>query len=150
MAKYAILSDIHANGDALKVVLEKCRELEIENYVSLGDIVGYNAEPRECLSRVRDLNWVAMVRGNHDTYAAIEDPETSGFNPVAKFAVKWTRAQLTPDEQEWLVHMPYRSTIPGCNATIVHATLDSPENWGYIFDVHTKTHKMRINRIGGR
>ena len=99
MAKYAILSDIHSNGDALDVVLEKCRELEITHYVSLGDIVGYNAEPRQCLYRVRDLNWVAMVRGNHDS-------------------------------------MPFRTTIPGLNSTIVHATLDSPENWGYIFDVH--------------
>ena len=136
MAKYAILSDIHANGDALEVVLEKCRELEIQNFVSLGDIVGYNAEPRECLYRVRDLNWIAMVRGNHDEYAANGHTEMSGFNPVAKFAVNWTREQLTDEELAWLVHMPFRSTIPSCNSTIVHATLDSPENWGYIFDVH--------------
>ena len=66
MAKYAILSDIHANSDALKVVLEKCREIGVDHFVSLGDIVGYNAEPRECLYLVRDLAWVAMVRGNHD------------------------------------------------------------------------------------
>ena len=98
MAKYAILSDIHANGDALKVVLEKCRELAVDRYVSLGDM--------------------------------------SGFNPHAKFAVNWTRQQLTEEERAWLVSMPYRSTIPGTNSTVVHATLDTPENWGYIFDAH--------------
>lgn len=136
MAKYAILSDIHANGDALDVVLEKCRELEITHYVSLGDIVGYNAEPRQCLYRVRDLNWVAMVRGNHDEYTAHGNPEQSGFNPHAKAAITWTREQLDESEREWLVSMPFRTTIPGLNSTIVHATLDSPENWGYIFDVH--------------
>ena len=133
MAKYAIL---HANGDALKVVLEKCRELAVDRYVSLGDIVGYNAEPRECLYLVRDLNWAAMVRGNHDEYTANGNTEMSGFNPHAKFAVNWTRQQLTEEERAWLVSMPYRSTIPGTNSTVVHATLDTPENWGYIFDAH--------------
>lgn len=136
MAKYAILSDIHANGDALKVVLEKCRELAVDRYVSLGDIVGYNAEPRECLHLVRDLNWAAMVRGNHDEYTANGNTEMSGFNPHAKFAVNWTRQQLTDEERAWLVSMPFRSTIPGTNSTVVHATLDTPENWGYIFDAH--------------
>ncbi len=139
MAKYAILSDIHANSDALDVVLEKCRELGIENYVSLGDIVGYNAEPGECLRRVRDLNWIAMVRGNHDEYAFRGNTELSGFNPVASFAINWTREQLTDEELAWVVHMPFRNTIPNANATIVHATLDSPENWGYIFDTHHAT-----------
>ena len=85
---------------------------------------------------VRDLQWVAMVRGNHDEYTANGNTEISGFNPNAKFAVNWTREQLAPSERSWLVHMPYRTTIPGCNATIVHATLDTPENWGYIFDAH--------------
>ena len=99
MAKYAILSDIHANGD----------------------IVGYNAEPRECLYLVRDLNWAAMVRGNHDEYTANGNTEMSGFNPHAKFAVNWTRQQLTEAERAWLVGMPYRSTVPGTNSTIVHA-----------------------------
>ena len=139
MAKFAILSDIHANGDALEVVLEKCREQNVDFYVSLGDIVGYNAEPKKCLRMVRDLQWVAMVRGNHDEYTGRGDTETSGFNQHAKFAINWTREQLDAEERAWLLSMPYRDSIKGGNATIVHATLDSPENWGYIFDVHHAT-----------
>ncbi len=139
MPKYAILSDIHANGDALDVVLDMCRQLNIDHYVSLGDIVGYNAEPRKCLELVRDLNWVAMVRGNHDEYTANGKTELSGFNQHAKFAVNWTREQLDASERAWLGSTPFRTNIPNCNATIVHATLDTPENWGYIFDAHHAT-----------
>ncbi len=139
MPKIAILSDIHANIDALWVVLEKCRELGITDYVSLGDIVGYNAAPRECLALVGGLNFLAMVRGNHDEYTANGNTERSGFNPHAKLAINWTRDQLSGDERAWLVDMPYRTVVPGANSTIVHATLDTPENWGYIFDPHHAT-----------
>jgi predicted phosphodiesterase len=136
MAKYAILSDIHANTDALSVVLEKCKELGIEKYICLGDIVGYNAEPRECLQIIRDLNPVSVVKGNHDEYASNNDDEMDGFNPHAKKAVLWTKAQLSEEERNWLSSLPFRATVQGTNITIVHATLDSPDNWGYIFDAH--------------
>lgn len=134
--KYAILSDIHANNDALSVVLDRCRELEIDNFICLGDIVGYNAEPKECLDTVRGLNLVACVKGNHDEYASNDDDTMEGFNPHARKAVLWTKSQLTEEEQQWLRTRPMRATIRNSNITIVHATLDSPESWGYIFDVH--------------
>lgn len=136
MAKYAILSDIHSNYDALKVVLEKCRELEIDHYVSLGDIVGYNADPQRCVREVYELNCVARVRGNHDEYTSNGNIEMSGFNPHAKKAIEWTRAHLDEDERAWIGSAPFRSTMQECNTTLVHATLDTPENWGYIFDAH--------------
>ena len=136
MPKYAILSDIHANGDALKVVLEKCRELGVDKYVSLGDIVGYNAEPDLCMKQTRELNFCAMVRGNHDDYVASGNTEMSGFNPNAKKAISWTREHLDASERSYLGSIPYRAMIPACGMTLVHATLDTPENWGYIFGVH--------------
>ncbi|QSH41948.1 metallophosphoesterase family protein [Lentisphaerota bacterium ZTH] len=136
MAKYAILSDIHANLEALSVVLEKCREVEVEKYVCLGDIVGYNADPSECLEVVRALDPAAVVKGNHDEHASIASEEMEGFNPHARKAVIWTKEQLNDEQREWLANLPYRATVQGTNITIVHATLDSPENWGYIFDAH--------------
>ena len=69
MARYAILSDIHSNLEALNVVLDQCRALGITDYILLGDVVGYNANPRECIDLVRSLNLVARIRGNHDDYA---------------------------------------------------------------------------------
>lgn len=136
MAKYAILSDIHSNGDALKVVLEKCRELAVDKYVSLGDIVGYNAEPELCMKLTRDLNFCSMVRGNHDDYVASGNTEMSGFNVNAKKAVIWTREHLDASERSYLSSIPFRSMVPAAAMTLVHATLDTPENWGYIFGIH--------------
>ena len=133
MAKYAILSDIHSNLEALNVVLEKCRELGITEYMSLGDVVGYNANPNECIALVKALNIVARVRGNHDDYAVRGNISESGFNPNAKKAVAWTREQISEEDRMWLDQAEYEKKFPlGC--TLVHATLDTPANWGYILD----------------
>ena len=134
--KYAIFSDIHGNLEALEVVLQLCREEGVEQYICLGDVVGYNANPKECLDIVRALPNLTIVKGNHDEYASNGDNEMEGFNPHAKAAVLWTRAQLTDDDLRWLSELPMRLTIKGANMTIVHATLDGPDAWGYIFDVH--------------
>ncbi|MBQ9754782.1 MAG: metallophosphoesterase family protein [Lentisphaeria bacterium] len=132
MARYAILSDIHSNLEALTTVLEKCRELGITEYISLGDVVGYNANPNECLNLVRQLNIVARVRGNHDDYTVRGDISESGFNPNAKRAVAWTREQIDEDGRRYLDEAKYEEMF--LNATLVHATLDTPSNWGYILD----------------
>jgi len=136
MPKYAVLSDIHANADALEVVLEKCREIAIDKYVSLGDIVGYNAEPERCMKMVRDLNVCAKVRGNHDDYAASGNTGMAGINANARKAIEWTRTQLDASMRSELAAFPFTTLVPACGATLVHATLDPPENWGYIFGVH--------------
>lgn len=134
--KYAIFSDIHGNLEALEVVLQLCLDEGVEQYICLGDVVGYNANPKECLDIVRELPNLTIVKGNHDEYASNGDNEMEGFNPHAKAAVLWTRAQLTDDDLRWLSELPMRLTIKGANMTIVHATLDGPDAWGYIFDVH--------------
>lgn len=133
MAKYAVLSDIHSNLEALNVVLEKCRSLGIDKFISLGDIVGYNANPSECIEIVRSLNLVARVKGNHDDYVSSGNLEESGFNANAKKAVLWTREQISEDHRTWLDSAPYEARLP-FGVTIVHATLDTPQNWGYILD----------------
>lgn len=136
MSKIAILSDIHANADALQQVLAVCDAVGVDKYTSLGDIVGYNAEPQLCLQMVNALNPIAMVRGNHDDYTAMDDDEMEGFNPNAKKAILWTRSQLSDEERRWVGSMPLRVTVPGLPITLVHATLDSPDTWGYVFDVY--------------
>ena len=65
--KYAIISDIHGNLEALEAVLEVCRMEKVDQYVCLGDVVGYNANPKECLDIVRALPELTIVKGNHDT-----------------------------------------------------------------------------------
>ncbi|HBC85966.1 MAG TPA: metallophosphoesterase [Lentisphaeria bacterium] len=134
--KYGIVSDIHANLEALTVVLNKCKENGVEKYICLGDIVGYNANPKECLQMIRSLDLLGCVKGNHDEYVSNNDEEMLGFNQHAKQAVLWTKAQLNDEERDWLSKIPMKQTVRGTNITIVHATLDSPASWGYIFDVH--------------
>ncbi len=137
--KYAILGDIHGNLEALKAVLERARELGCDHFACIGDIVGYNANPHECLELFRSLDPVGVVKGNHDEYIS-NGEETVGFNPLAARAVEWTREQLLDEELEWLAELPYTKicTAPGFGRfQLVHATLDHPEGWGYILDRFT-------------
>ena len=136
MTKIAIMSDIHSNTEALNVVLAKCLELGIKEYAILGDIVGYNAEPAECIASVRSLNVIGRVRGNHDEYAGNVENGIEGFNENAQRAVLWTAEHLSDDDKKYLMAAPYRVNLPKYSMTLVHATLDSPEAWGYIFDEH--------------
>jgi|YelNatPaOPRAMG01_1025707.scaffolds.fasta_scaffold01363_9 predicted phosphodiesterase len=128
--KYAILSDLHANLEAVQAVLEHARQQQCTHYVCLGDIVGYGPNPREVLQVVRDLH-CPVVMGNHDEYAC-NDLHLTGFNPMASEGIKWTRDQLTADEKAWLRELKYMRNVE--SFAIVHATLDLPEKWAYVFD----------------
>ena len=128
--KYAILADIHANLEALEVVLADAREQNCTHYACLGDVVGYNANPKECLDIIRDME-MPCVKGNHDEYCSIES-NLEGFNPHAAEAIQWTRAQLTEEDREWLRNLKYIRLV--ASYSIVHATLDGPQRWGYVFD----------------
>ena len=128
--KYAIIADIHANLEAFQTVLEDIKSQNITQIVCLGDIVGYNANPKECLKIVQDLN-LPCVKGNHDEYCSSED-HLEGFNPHAAEAVHWTRNQLTTADRQWLRDLKYSRMVG--SFTIVHATLDAPQRWGYVFD----------------
>ncbi len=87
--KRAILSDIHANLEALEAVLEDARQQGAEQFYCLGDIVGYGPDPGACVDRVMPMD--VCVLGNHDQ-AVLFDPE--GFSSGAERAIFWTRRQL--------------------------------------------------------
>src|SRR6185503_3387370 len=93
----------------------------------LGDVVGYNANPKECLDIVRGKTGdplfanIPCVKGNHDEYCSAEQ-DLEGFNPHAAEAINWTRQHLTDDDRKWLRDLKYLRLVT--NFTIVHATLD--------------------------
>ena len=128
--KIAVLGDIHANLDALEVVLADARAQGVNEYICTGDVVGYNACPNECCRLVRDLGCV-VVQGNHDHYCAFEE-SLEDFHHLAAAVVAWTRRELTGDNAAWLRGLPYTAMAKGIQ--VVHATLDMPEHWGYVFD----------------
>jgi predicted phosphodiesterase len=128
--RIAIFGDIHANLEALEVVLADAREQGCTSYICLGDVVGYNANPRECLQKIQSLK-CPVVKGNHDDYAS-SDSSLESFNPLAEVAIQWTRDQLTPDEKAWLGALPLISKLRGF--TVVHASLEDPGGWGYVLN----------------
>ena len=128
--KYAIIADIHGNLEALDVVLDDCKKQGATHYACLGDVVGYNANPKECLDIIRKTG-MPCVKGNHDEYCSSEG-ELDGFNTQAAEAVRWTRQQLPDEDRQWLRDLKYLRLV--ANFTIVHATLDVPQRWGYVFD----------------
>ncbi|MGA4645110.1 metallophosphoesterase family protein [Limisphaera sp. 4302-co] len=128
--KFAILADIHGNLEALQAVLEDARKQGCTHYACIGDVVGYGANPKECLDIIRSMG-MPCVKGNHDEYCSIEE-DAEGFNPLAAEAVMWTRQQLSEEDRQWLRDLRYVRMVT--NFTIVHATLDAPQRWGYVFD----------------
>ena len=128
--KYALLGDVHANLEALEEVLKDAKEHGVTKYACVGDVVGYNANPVECLNIVQELGCI-VVRGNHDHYCSHAE-NLNGFHPLAADVVDWTRRQLTHEQQEYLRKLKYVAPVE--TFTIVHSTLDTPEMWGYVFD----------------
>ena len=128
--RFAIFSDLHGNLEATEAVLADARERDCTDFVCLGDVVGYNANPRECIEIVQKLE-CPVVKGNHDQQASLAE-SSRGFNVLAETAINWTREQLTNKDKEWLRVLPLTRQVR--DFTIVHATLDTPEQWGYVFN----------------
>lgn len=106
--RYLILSDLHANLQALDAVLDAVAS-SWDRVVVLGDLVGYGADPNAVIDRVRDLSPLAVIRGNHDKAACGLD-DGSGFNNVARVAASWTHDELTGNNREYLRGLPQGPT----------------------------------------
>jgi len=113
-----ILSDIHANLEALEACLDAAPEYD--QVYNLGDIVGYGANPNEVADRSRELGSI-FVRGNHDK-ACSGLSDLSDFNPIAGLAALWTREKLTHDHLEFLRELPQGPISPMENVQLVHGS----------------------------
>jgi diadenosine tetraphosphatase ApaH/serine/threonine PP2A family protein phosphatase len=128
--KIAVLGDIHANLEALTAVLEDAEQQGVSQYACTGDIVGYGANPHECVEVVRGLACPAVM-GNHEEEGVGTGPIT-GMNERARRAMEWTRENLTVEDKEWLGGLPVIRQV--FDFVIVHAKLDSPHSWAYVFN----------------
>lgn len=128
--KFAIFGDIHANLEAFETVLADAEAQGVTHYACIGDIVGYNANPHECLAKVKALA-CPVVKGNHDEEASAET-ELVGLNPLAQAALEWTRKHLDEEDKKWLREL--RMVRQVRDFTIVHATLDTPSSWAYVMN----------------
>jgi diadenosine tetraphosphatase ApaH/serine/threonine PP2A family protein phosphatase len=123
-----VVSDIHANLEALEVVLADLDRRKPDATVCLGDFVGYGASPNPCIERLRPRIEAAVI-GNHDD-AALGRTSLEGFNHEAASAARWTAEQLTPANIAYLESLPYQVTWRG--ARLVHASPSEPESWHYV------------------
>ncbi len=122
MSLVAILADIHGNLEALEAVLAAVRHDGADYHVHLGDLVGYNANPRECLHLVQKRRCITVL-GNHDL-ALLEPAMAAGFNVLAHQALLYSRQQLTDSDLHYLQHLPQVEVLWD-KYLICHA---SPEN----------------------
>ena len=130
--KTIIFSDVHGNLEALQALIRLIEEYPGAQVYSLGDIVGYGANPRECLSEVQRIANVSLA-GNHD-HAAIGLTSIEFFNPYAKEAVIWTSNLLDEKERQYLSNLPFIKRIPK-KIFLVHSSPIHPEEWHYIMSI---------------
>ena len=129
--RYLILSDIHANIDALDAVLADATAQRWDRALVLGDLVGYGAAPNGVVDRVRSLDPVAVIRGNHDKASCgLEDG--SNFNHVARLAAAWTAEALSSGNRTYLRGLPSGPVIIDDTAEICHGSPFDEDH--YIFD----------------
>jgi predicted phosphodiesterase len=127
--RYGIFGDIHSNLEALEAVLEDMQVQRVSNLICLGDIVGYNANPAECLELVRALG-CPVVKGNHDEEAS-EARDIEHFSELAYVSMKHTRDSLSEEQKRYLRTLPMQRNVG--DFSIVHSSLDGPARWVYVF-----------------
>lgn len=128
--KTAILTDLHANREALEAVLEHTERQGAEAFALLGDFVGYGADPAWVVDRVRALvsRGAVAVQGNHDL-ATVQGP-SPGMRDEPRQVIEWTRAQLDAAQLDFLASLPLSHATP--QALYVHANAFAPASWHYV------------------
>lgn len=138
-----LLSDIHANREALQACLDHARRSGIERFVFLGDYVGYGADPGFAVDTVmREVEAGAKaIIGNHD--AAIASG-TAGMNSVAAEAIEWTRPRLNRTQRDFLARLPL--TFEDNGVLFVHASAHAPERWEYMVSIENAARSFMATR----
>jgi diadenosine tetraphosphatase ApaH/serine/threonine PP2A family protein phosphatase len=136
----ALFTDIHGNREALEACLAHARRRTIDQFVFLGDYVGYGADPAFSVDAVMaevERGAVAL-RGNHDQAVISPDPR---LNWHAAAAINWTREQLSSAQLDFLRDRPM--THSAGDRLFVHASAHEPETWQYILDFPAATRSLR-------
>ena len=126
--KLALLSDIHANHQALQACLDHARSQGADRFALLGDLVGYGAHPEQVVEQAMRLadEGAIVVQGNHDEMA-VQPPN----NPsMGASTAAWTHQQLSPAQRAFLAALPVTASLQ--HLLLVHASADQPTQWRYV------------------
>ena len=138
--KTAVVTDLHANREAVETVMAHAREQGAQQWAFLGDFVGYGADPAWVVDVVRELasQGAVVVQGNHDLATVL------GANPMmrieARTVIEWTRARLDESQLEFLRALPYSQRRDGC--LFVHANAYAPDQWDYLLNANLALRSM--------
>ena len=143
--KLALLSDIHANLQALEACLAHAQSQGMEQTAFLGDLVGYGADPVAVVQRVMALaaQGALVLKGNHDEMAVAPPPE---IKTVGDRTARWTHAQLDAAQRAFLAGLPL--TLQLDSALLVHASVDGPERWHYVYDTRAASASLEAAAAG--
>lgn len=126
--RIAIISDVHANLEALQAVTHDIENSNVERVFFIGDAVGYGADPNKCIKLISDLCEIKLL-GNHD-YVALGLENPKHFNVVAKQSIFWTRKALNRKAIERISDFEMEASF--LDYYFVHATPDNPSEWNYL------------------
>lgn len=127
--RLALISDIHANLEALEAVFRDIEKEKVETVHCLGDVVGYGSDPSACVTLV-DEHCDVKLMGNHE-YAILELTSTENYNSAAKQATDWTKEQMSDFDLSTISN--FKMSVALDNKTrVVHASPQEPEKWHYI------------------
>lgn len=129
--KLALLSDIHANLQALQSCLAHAERQGATQLALLGDLVGYGGDPAPVVDRIMQLArfGAIVLKGNHDALA-LDPPEKA--RTLGESSAAWTHAQLTAEHRRFLAELPLTARLRSC--LLVHASADAPGDWRYVDD----------------
>jgi len=151
--KIGIISDIHANFEALTVAMAWLKDEKVDEIVCLGDVVGYGPNPNECCEIVR-ANAVATLLGNHDA-AVIGAMSTEYYYDSARMAIEWTRRKLTQKNLDWLYQLPYTYRRRDAGVSFFHSAPIAPSGYFYVVfkddaQAHTRMYEKltKISLLG--
>lgn len=130
--KIAILADVHGNLEALETVISDLKRSSPDIVISLGDIVGYGADPQACCDIVKDIAY-KNIMGNHDA-AVVNTVSTEYFNEEAKQGIEWTKNMLNLNTKEWLKESPFILEYQGI--LFSHGSPVHPEEFDYVMSIY--------------
>ncbi len=134
--RLALMSDIHGNIQALDACLQHAQAQRAERFAFLGDMVGYGADPGAVVERVMQYaqEGATVLKGNHDEMAV--HPPTEVTN-IGSSTATWTHSQLDASQRAWLDALPMTAQLD--KILLVHASVDGPELWRYVYDERAAT-----------
>lgn len=142
--RYAVFGDIHGNLEAYQAVLEAIDKENVDRHFCVGDVVGYGANPTQCIELTKKLNCLSVC-GNHD-WAAVGKTGIEYFNPQAKAAALWTREAISPEDAKYLKAL--QLVHKDAELTLVHGTLHRPEEFNYVLDAYSARDTLEMMETG--